>query len=95
MITTEKPVVGLYVDKACSEHWIVKDHEGDFPMQHRRLQFAQRRSLPLLVLLVTTESVAANYYELLRRVPGLGQHAHHDRCGTDAHESDRHAGKVA
>ena len=27
MFTTEKPVVGLYVDKACSEHWIVKDHE--------------------------------------------------------------------
>jgi hypothetical protein len=27
---TERPVVGLYVDKSCSEHWIVKDRHGQF-----------------------------------------------------------------
>jgi hypothetical protein len=32
MIATEKPVVGLYVDKACPAHWIVRDHEGRFWM---------------------------------------------------------------
>ena len=32
MFTTEKPVVGLYVDKACPEHWIVRDHQGRFWM---------------------------------------------------------------
>ena len=32
MFTTEKQVVRLYVDKACSEHWIVKDQEGRFWM---------------------------------------------------------------
>jgi hypothetical protein len=32
MITREKPLVGLYVDKACAAHWIVKDHEGRFWM---------------------------------------------------------------
>ncbi|MGO9922366.1 MAG: hypothetical protein ACLQIB_47675 [Isosphaeraceae bacterium] len=28
MITTEPRVVGLYVAKACPEHWIVRDQEG-------------------------------------------------------------------
>jgi hypothetical protein len=32
MFTTEKLVVRLYVDKACTEHWIVKDQEGRFWM---------------------------------------------------------------
>ena len=32
MITTEKSVVGLYVDKTCPEHWIVLDHQGRFWM---------------------------------------------------------------
>jgi hypothetical protein len=30
MTAMEKPVVSLYVDKACREHWIVRDHEGRF-----------------------------------------------------------------
>jgi hypothetical protein len=30
MITTEKLVVGLYVDKTCPDCWIVQDHEGQF-----------------------------------------------------------------
>ena len=30
MQTTRKPVMSLYVDKACPEHWIVRDHEGQF-----------------------------------------------------------------
>jgi hypothetical protein len=32
MITTEKLVVGLYVDKACPEYWIVQDQQGQFWM---------------------------------------------------------------
>jgi hypothetical protein len=32
MISTEKPVVGLYVDKGRPEHWIVRDHQGRFWM---------------------------------------------------------------
>jgi hypothetical protein len=32
MIATEKTVVGLYVDRACPEHWIVRDHQGRFWM---------------------------------------------------------------
>jgi hypothetical protein len=32
MIATAKPVVGLYVDKACPDHWIVRDHQGRFWM---------------------------------------------------------------
>jgi hypothetical protein len=32
MITTEKLVVGLYVDKTCPECWIVQDHQGRFWM---------------------------------------------------------------
>jgi hypothetical protein len=30
MITTRKPVMSLYVDKGCPEHWIVRDREGRF-----------------------------------------------------------------
>ncbi len=32
MIGAEKSVVGLYVDKSCPEHWIVRDHQGRFWM---------------------------------------------------------------
>jgi len=32
MIATEKPTVSLYVNKACREHWIVRDHQGRFWM---------------------------------------------------------------
>jgi len=32
MIATEPRVIGLYVAKACPEHWIVRDHEGRFWM---------------------------------------------------------------
>ena len=32
MITTESPVVGMYVAKTCPEHWIVLDHQGRFWM---------------------------------------------------------------
>jgi hypothetical protein len=28
MIATENLIVGLYVDKARPEHWIVRDHQG-------------------------------------------------------------------
>jgi len=30
MFTTEKSVVGIFVDKACPQHWIVRDPEGSF-----------------------------------------------------------------
>jgi hypothetical protein len=30
MLTTRKPIMSLYVDKGCPEHWIVRDHEGRF-----------------------------------------------------------------
>ena len=30
MLTTRKPVMSLYVDKGCPEHWIVRDREGRF-----------------------------------------------------------------
>ena len=30
MAATEKPAVGLYVDKACPQHWIVRDDQGQF-----------------------------------------------------------------
>ena len=30
MFTTRKPIMGLFVDKGCPEHWIVRDHEGRF-----------------------------------------------------------------
>jgi hypothetical protein len=30
MIATEKMVVSLFVDKSCSEHWIVRDQHGRF-----------------------------------------------------------------
>ena len=30
MVTTRKPVMSLYVDKGCPEHWIVRDPEGRF-----------------------------------------------------------------
>ena len=30
MLITRKPVMGLYVDKGCPEHWIVRDREGRF-----------------------------------------------------------------
>jgi hypothetical protein len=32
MMATQKPVVSLYVDKTCPEHWIVRDAEGRFWM---------------------------------------------------------------
>jgi hypothetical protein len=32
MITTERVVAGLYVDKACANHWIVQDRNGRFWM---------------------------------------------------------------
>jgi hypothetical protein len=30
MIAVEKRVVALYVDRACPQHWIVRDPEGNF-----------------------------------------------------------------
>jgi hypothetical protein len=30
MITTRKPVMSLYVDRACPEQWVVRDREGQF-----------------------------------------------------------------
>jgi hypothetical protein len=30
MMDTETPIVGLYVDRACPEHWIVRDQRGRF-----------------------------------------------------------------
>ena len=30
MLTTRKPVMSLYVDKGCPEHWIVRDRDGRF-----------------------------------------------------------------
>jgi hypothetical protein len=32
MITKEKPVVGIYVDRTCPAHWVVKDCHGRFWM---------------------------------------------------------------
>ena len=32
MIAEENRVVGLYVDKTCPEHWIVRDLQGRFWM---------------------------------------------------------------
>ena len=28
MLTIRKPIMSLYVDKGCPEHWIVRDPEG-------------------------------------------------------------------
>jgi hypothetical protein len=30
MIATESPVAGLYVDRTCPAHWIVRDRQGQF-----------------------------------------------------------------
>jgi hypothetical protein len=30
MIASGKQSVGLFVDRACPRHWIVRDHHGDF-----------------------------------------------------------------
>jgi hypothetical protein len=32
VIANEKPIVRLYVDRACSEHWIVRDQHGQYWM---------------------------------------------------------------
>jgi hypothetical protein len=32
MIGAENLIVGLYVDRSCPEHWIVRDHQGRFWM---------------------------------------------------------------
>jgi len=32
MIGAESSIVGLYVDRSCPEHWIVRDHRGRFWM---------------------------------------------------------------
>ena len=64
-------------------------------MHHSRLRLAHRWLLSALVLVVTTGSASANYYELLRRVPDSANTLIMIDVERDAHEPDRHEGEVA
>ena len=35
MVATQKPVMGLYVDKTCPEFWIVRDYQGSLLVKYR------------------------------------------------------------
>jgi hypothetical protein len=65
MVSTEKPVMSLYVDRKCPEHWIVRDPEGQFwavpPGEHaweRREPFEPSDGVEL-------EPVPGHYIDLL------------------------------